>query len=713
MPIELGSAYGKIIIDSSGVRRGTGEAKKEINEFSKTFSAASKSIVTTTGLITGEIAILKKVFDFGREGAVVVQTKESFDRLLGSLGAAPDLLDRMQEASGGTVAAMRLQSATTTLLAGTSQELGRELADNAVGILEIAKAANKLNPSLGSTEFLYQSLMTGIKRGSPMIIDNTGITLKLGEAYEALATELGKSADELTSEEQKMAILRATMEAGDRIIQQVGGTTDAATDNFDRMTAAIIDQAEKIKAFWLPPLRDAADAVYYLVSWEDQLGKLLVQHESDLRKGAGQWDIYIKNVVRAAVANGTLTDAQAKYALQLGKTSGNFDELSRYLGKFGVEITKSTGTWEDYIRELGRAGKASRLFTEGEADAGVAMALNTGKVNDLTAYYGLAGVELEILTEDQYKWVAAAANGTIAVQTYGDGLVDAATKAGAFADAMPRLTGSMEELELFMAGPLGEEMDAFYKREGDLQKEADALNGEIEELSGKTWLSKAQKEQLEENKKKLEEIQGQIKTNADEHEKATKRILFDLLQQQLAMDGLTAEEGAALAVVAEKWGLVDEETATAYKKIQDYVQQARDGKITVEELAAAIEKLGDKDIYLTTHFIETYQKGAAPWKNDGGEGSTVEGFASGGMMVGGRPAIVGEDGIELLIPNSNSTVVSNDQVRQALAEAVGAGQAGGGDTILQFYLQAEGAGAEDMESLAWRTSEIVMAKLAR
>ena len=110
MPIELGSAYGKIIIDSSGVRRGTGEAKKEINEFSKTFSAASKSIVTTTGLITGEIAILKKVFDFGREGAVVVQTKESFDRLLGSLGAAPDLLDRMQEASGGTVAAMRLPS---------------------------------------------------------------------------------------------------------------------------------------------------------------------------------------------------------------------------------------------------------------------------------------------------------------------------------------------------------------------------------------------------------------------------------------------------------------------------------------------------------------------------------------------------------------------------------------------------------------------------
>lgn len=669
MPIELGSAYGKIIIDASGVKKGTGDAKKEVGDFQKTFANAGKAIATTTGLIAGEIAILKKIFDFGREGAVVVQTKESFDRLLGSLGAAPDLLDEMQAASGMTVSQMKLMSATTTLLAGTSQELGQELADNAIKILEIAKAANKLNPSLGSTEFLYQSLMTGIKRGSPMIIDNTGITLKLSEAYEGLAAKLGKSVEELTSEEQKMAILNATVEAGDRIIQQVGGTTDSATDNFDRMTAAIIDQAEKIKAFWLPPLQDAADSVYYLLTWEDQLGKVLVKHEADLRK---------------------------------------------------------TGmSWEEYIKELGRAGAASRLFTQGEGDAGVAMALNTGKVNDLRAYYKLAGVEIDILTEEQYKWIAAVANGTVAVQTYGDGLVDAKTKTGAFADALPELTMNMEELELFMAGPLGEEMDNFAQREKDLYLEAGKIQDEIDELSGKKWLTAAQKEQLAENKLKLEEIQAQIRLNADEHELATKRILFDLLQQQLAMDGLTTEEGNALAVVAEKWGLVDEKTAEAYRKIQDYVQQVRDGKLTVDGLAQALDGIVSKEITITTHLV-TLQEGNAgsQWSSGGktylgytddGETKRGGGKALGGLANPGRMYLVGEQGPELLVPNSTSTVIPNNQLRSLLTEdrqADDGSPAARGDTILQFYVQANGASDEDLEAVAWRTSELVMAKLA-
>ena len=33
---------------------------------------------------------------------------------------------------------------------------------------------------MGDAAFMTQSLITGIKRGSPMLIDNTGITLKLG-----------------------------------------------------------------------------------------------------------------------------------------------------------------------------------------------------------------------------------------------------------------------------------------------------------------------------------------------------------------------------------------------------------------------------------------------------------------------------------------------------------------------------------------------------
>jgi len=51
-------------------------------------------------------------------------------------------------------------------------------------------------------------------------------------------------------------------------------------------------------------------------------------------------------------------------------------------------------------------------------------------------------------------------------------------------------------------------------------------------------------------------------------------------------------------------------------------------------------------------------------------GSAGAFFADGGLMKAGRPAIVGERGPELVIPNRNSTVVSNEQLT------------GGGQTVV-------------------------------
>ena len=77
---------------------------------------------------------------------------------------------------------MKLMSATSTLLAGTSGDLATALGNATPQLLEIAKAANKLNPSLGDTAFLYESIATGVKRASPMILDNLGLTIKIGNS---------------------------------------------------------------------------------------------------------------------------------------------------------------------------------------------------------------------------------------------------------------------------------------------------------------------------------------------------------------------------------------------------------------------------------------------------------------------------------------------------------------------------------------------------
>ena len=191
MAVLLGSAYGKITIDTSGVTKSTKEAATGVKKFGQDLTKVSSYAAKGMAALTAEVVILKKAFEFGRSGAEVAQMNELFGILLNKVGAAPDLLQQMQRASKGTVDQMSLMNSTALLLAGTQGQLSSKLAEASPKLVEIAKAAQKLNPSLGDTTFLYDSLARGIKRTSPLILDNLGIIVKVGEANKAYAESMG------------------------------------------------------------------------------------------------------------------------------------------------------------------------------------------------------------------------------------------------------------------------------------------------------------------------------------------------------------------------------------------------------------------------------------------------------------------------------------------------------------------------------------------
>ena len=255
--------------------RKIGSMNKGIQGSSKAMAKSAKTSISLKKAMTGlgvavagvavALAGMKKAFAFGREGALVTQTGESFDFLLKKIGANVDLLTELSRASRGTISELDLMTSTATLLAGAGDELALKLADATPQLLEIAKAANKLNPALGTTAFLYQSIATGVKRAQPLILDNLGITIKVGEANEQFAKSIGKAVKELNAEERAMAILQGTLEAGGNLIDQVGGDTESLTDSFDRLTVAITEVAHSSKsklAVALEPLADRlADAI--------------------------------------------------------------------------------------------------------------------------------------------------------------------------------------------------------------------------------------------------------------------------------------------------------------------------------------------------------------------------------------------------------------------------------------------------------------------
>ncbi|MDD5517865.1 MAG: phage tail length tape measure family protein [Candidatus Omnitrophica bacterium] len=173
------------------------------------------------------------------------------------------------------------------------------------------------------------------------------------------------------------------------------------------------------------------------------------------------------------------------------------------------------------------------------------------------------------------------------------------------------LKETMEELSTVMAGRLGEEMDNYGEKLLDINKDLGDLQSQIDEHIAKIGelnqelrgehnkdACKRIKEQIQEEQDKVAELRGEyselegsIKDVAEEHAIATRKIIFDILQQQLAMDGLTQQEADALVTVAGKWGLIDQETQDAWNAISDYIKGLEGASVTAEGVEDAVNRI--------------------------------------------------------------------------------------------------------------------------
>ena len=270
-------------------------------------------------LVQQAAELAKKAFDWTREGAQFAQTEQSFNRLTESVGMGSETLDEWSKAASGTIDNATLMSGFLTLTAGTSQELTAAFAENNDELLKIAKAANALNPALGDTAFMYESIAKGIKRASPMILDNLGIVVKVGDANEALAESLGKSVDELTAEEKQMAILNEVLRSGGTLIDQLGGSVESAVDPWDRLTTAIKNMGDELQAS---------------MTQTSGFGDLLNDISDGLDEGQVQLEIYNSKVeiLDAALEADIMTEKE--HAKALVKLSNTYQVLEADVGYY-------------------------------------------------------------------------------------------------------------------------------------------------------------------------------------------------------------------------------------------------------------------------------------------------------------------------------------------------------------------------------------------
>ena len=204
-----------------------------------------KNWLAITAAVTASIMALHKAWELMELGAKAEQQKQAFKNLAASLGRSADkIIEDLRRMSGETMSTSHImEKASQAMILGIDPT---KLAK----MMEISRAsARAFGKDVG---FMFESIAVGVGRQSKLILDNLGIIVSAGDAYEKYAKTLGKSAKELTEMERKQAFLNATLEAGERILQQIDTSTMTNLEKMQKLKAGWQDLAEKIgQSLWL------------------------------------------------------------------------------------------------------------------------------------------------------------------------------------------------------------------------------------------------------------------------------------------------------------------------------------------------------------------------------------------------------------------------------------------------------------------------------
>ena len=197
-------------------------AEKSTTGFSK-FQANLVSLSATLDLAERGFNALQRVattaFSVLDTAQQVENLTRSFENLQDSIGnRATDKLKALQEATQGLVSDQELlQQSNQAVLLGVDDGSGK--------FEELAAAALKLGQAQGITATsAIESLTVGIGRQSKQVLDNLGIIVEAEKAYQAYALSIGKTVDQLSDQERRLAFNTA---AADAITTKVKSLSDA------------------------------------------------------------------------------------------------------------------------------------------------------------------------------------------------------------------------------------------------------------------------------------------------------------------------------------------------------------------------------------------------------------------------------------------------------------------------------------------------------
>lgn len=258
MPLVTPSTV-QIVIDAQNkadakfaeVMKDIDKLEKEVDDFSEksgtmtgatdeaavsfdTLEMAAAAYTATMALLTAAVATFIKAYQVGEIAAQNERLIAAGQEMASQYGGSMDLIvEKVRNASLNTVSDLDIiASANKAIMLG----LGAD-AETLANLMEIAAFRAR---AMGiSTTQAFDDIVRGIGRSSPLILDNLGIVVKLGEVNEKYAEGLGKTTQELTAAEKKQALLNAVLDEGNAMLAKAGGLAEDNASAYEQFNAEL------------------------------------------------------------------------------------------------------------------------------------------------------------------------------------------------------------------------------------------------------------------------------------------------------------------------------------------------------------------------------------------------------------------------------------------------------------------------------------------
>lgn len=305
---------------SSGLKKLQSSSGSATQSIKAGFSKVAIAVTAATAAITGvTVAVIKMAERAGKiEGLAL-----GFERNFGNMEKA---LQSFRKASQGMVSDFDLmQTANRAALLGVTDDVGK------LSQLMVTARLRGREMGLDMTQ-AFNDIVTGIGRGSPLILDNLGI--KIPDAIKAAMETMGEA-------EKTQALLNFAIADGAKIAAEYGDVQLTASEKAEILKSKIVNLKDEAIVKLSGPLSEILEKI---AKWVDLMAGDEIGLKDSIEKASKAWTGFMKAATGDALGPlDTLLTMLTGWAVIL---AGISDILSSVITKVGSLITK--------IKELNR-----------------------------------------------------------------------------------------------------------------------------------------------------------------------------------------------------------------------------------------------------------------------------------------------------------------------------------------------------------------------